>query len=105
MQKIRRDDEVVVLTGRDRGKRGKVTRVLDNGKLLVSGINIVKRHTRANPQMGVTGGIVEKEAPIDVSNVGLFNPETGKADRVGIQVREDKTRVRVFKSSGKAVDA
>lgn len=105
MQKIRRDDEVVVLTGRDRGKRGKVARVLDNGKLLVSGINIVKRHTRANPQMGVTGGIVEKEAPIDVSNVGLFNPETGKADRVGIQVREDKTRVRVFKSSGKAVDA
>lgn len=105
MRKIRRNDEVVVLTGKDRGKRGKVTKVLDNGKLLVSGINMIKRHTKPNPQAGEAGGIVEREAAIDASNVGIYNPATHKADRVGIRVLEDSTRVRVFKSTGEAVDA
>jgi large subunit ribosomal protein L24 len=104
MQKIKRDDEVIVLTGRDKGKRGKVQQVLDNQRLLVSGVNMVKKHTRPNPQMGVAGGIVEKEAPIQVSNVAIFNPATNKADRVGFRVEGDK-KVRVYKSSGEAVDA
>lgn len=105
MRKIRRDDEVVILTGKDRGKRGKVTRVLhDEGRVLVSGINMAKRHTRANPQMGVAGGIVEKEMPIDISNVALLNPKTQKADKVAIKVLEDSTRIRIFKSTGEAVD-
>jgi large subunit ribosomal protein L24 len=104
MLKIKRDDEVIVLVGRDKGKRGKVQRVLDNKRLLVAGINIVKKHTKPNPQMGVAGGIVEKEAPIQVSNVAIFNPATNKADRVGFKVDGD-TKVRVFKSSGDAIDA
>ena len=104
MRKIKRDDEVIVLTGRDKGKRGKVQKVLDNDRLLVTGVNMVKKHTRPNPQMGVAGGIVEKEAPIQVSNVAIFNPATNKADRVGIKVDGD-TRVRVYKSSGEAIDA
>ena len=104
MGKIRRDDEVVVLSGRDKGKRGRVQKVLDNGRVLVSGVNMVKKHTRANPQQGVTGGIVEKEASLNVSNVAIFNPDTSKADRVGYKV-EDGAKVRVFKSSGNAIDA
>ena len=104
MRKIRRDDEVVVLTGKDKGKRGKVQRVLDDNRVLVSGINMIKKHTRPNPQMGVAGGIVEKEAPIQVSNVAIFNPATSKADRVGFKVEGD-TKVRVYKSSGEAIDA
>jgi large subunit ribosomal protein L24 len=104
MRKIKRDDEVIILAGKDKGKRGKVQKVLDNGKLLVSGINMIKKHTKPNPQMGVAGGIVEKEAPIQASNVGIFNPGTNKADRVGIKVDGD-TKVRVFKSSGEAIDA
>lgn len=105
MRKIRRDDEVVVLAGKDRGKRGKVTRVLQDGKVVVAGINLIKRHTRPNPHLGVAGGIVEKEAPLDGSNIGIYNPSTGKADRVGIRVLEDNTRIRIFKSSGEAIDA
>lgn len=104
MRKIKRDDEVIILAGKDKGKRGKVQKVLDNGKLLVSGINMIKKHTKPNPQMGVAGGIVEREAPIQASNVGIFNPGTNKADRVGIKVDGD-TKVRVFKSSGEAIDA
>ena len=104
MNKIRRDDEVIVLAGKDKGKRGKVQRVLDENRVLVSGINMIKKHTKPNPQMGVAGGIVEKEAPIQVSNVAIFNPETNKADRVGFKVEGD-TKVRVFKSSGEAIDA
>jgi large subunit ribosomal protein L24 len=104
MLKIKRDDEVIILAGKDRGKRGKVQKVLDNNKLLVSGINIMKKHTKPNPQMGVQGGIVEQEAAIQVSNVAIFNPTTSKADRVGIKVDGD-TKVRVFKSSGEAIDA
>ena len=105
MRKIRRDDEVVVLAGRDKGKRGKVKRVLDDNRVLVAGINIVKRHTRANPQMGVAGGIVEKEAPLQVSNVGIYNPATDKADRVGFKFLEDGKKVRFFKSNGEVIDA
>jgi large subunit ribosomal protein L24 len=104
MGKIKREDEVVILAGKDKGKRGKVQKVLDNNKLLISGVNMMKKHTKPNPQAGVAGGIVEKEAPIQVSNVAIFNPETNKADRVGYKVDGD-TKVRVFKSSGKAVDA
>ena len=104
MLKIKRDDEVIVLAGKDKGKRGKVRKVLDNNKLIVSGVNMVKKHTRPNPQMGQPGGIVEKEAPIQVSNVAIFNPSTNKADRVGFKVDGD-SKVRVFKSSGEAIDA
>lgn len=103
-RKIKTNDDVVVLAGKDKGKRGKVLKVLDDGRLLVSGIQIVKKHQKPNPQAGVAGGIIEKEAPIDVSNVGLFNPETQKADRVGFKVQEDGKKIRVFKSSGAAVD-
>ena len=104
MRKIKRDDEVVILAGKDKGKRGKVQKVLDNNKLLVSGVNMMKKHTKPNPQMGVAGGIVEREAPIQVSNVAIFNPDTNQADRVGFKLEGD-TKVRVFKSSGEAIDA
>ena len=104
MGKIKRDDEVVILAGKDKGKHGKVQKVLDNNKLLVSGVNMMKKHTKPNPQAGVAGGIVEKEAAIQVSNVAIFNPETNKADRVGYKVDGD-TKVRVFKSTGTAIDA
>lgn len=104
MKKIKRDDEVIVLTGKDKGKRGKVQQVLDNNRLLVSGVNMMKKHTKPNPQMGVAGGIIEKEAPIQVSNVAIFNPSTNKADRVGFKV-DGESKVRVFKSSGEAIDA
>jgi large subunit ribosomal protein L24 len=104
MLKIKRDDEVIVLAGKDKGKRGKVRRVLDNNKLVVSGINMVKKHTKPNPQAGVAGGIVEQEAPIQASNVGIFNPGSNKADRVGFKVDGDK-KVRIFKSNGEAIDS
>ncbi len=99
MLKIKRDDEVIILAGKDKGKRGKVRKVLDNNTVIVSGINMVKKHTRPNPQ---AGGIVEKEAPIQVSNVAIFNPSTGKADRVGFKVEGDN-KVRIYKSSGEAI--
>jgi large subunit ribosomal protein L24 len=104
MLKIKRDDDVVVIAGKDKGKRGKVVRVLDNGKVIVSGINMVKRHTKPNPQAGIAGGIVEKEAAIDGSNVAIYNAATGKADRVGFKV-DGESKVRVFKSTGEAIDA
>ena len=92
------------MPGKDKGKRGTVRKVLDNNKLIVSGVNMVKKHTRPNPQMGQPGGIVEKEAPIQVSNVAIFNPATSKADRVGFKV-EGESKVRIFKSSGEAIDS
>ena len=104
MQKIKRDDEVIVLAGKDKGKRGKVRKVLDNGKMIVAGFNMVKKHTRPNPQAGVAGGIVEKEAPIQASNVAIFNPQTNKADRVGFRIDGDR-KVRYFKSNGEVIDA
>ncbi len=104
MLKIKSDDEVIILAGKDKGKRGKVRRVLDNNKLIVSGVNMMKKHTKPNPQAGVAGGIVENEAPIQVSNVAIFNPDSNKADRVGFKVDGD-SKVRIFKSSGEAIDS
>ena len=104
MLKIKREDEVIILAGKDKGKRGKVRRVLDNNKLIVSGVNMVKKHTKPNPQAGVAGGIVENEAPIQVSNVAIFNPSSSKADRVGFKVDGD-SKVRIFKSSGEVIDS
>jgi large subunit ribosomal protein L24 len=104
MSKIKRDDDVIVLAGKDKGKRGKVVKVQDNGRMIVTGINMIKKHTKPNPQAGVAGGIVEKEAPIQGSNVAIFNSATNKADRIGFKVDGDK-KVRIFKSTGEAVDA
>ena len=104
MAKIKRDDEVIVLAGKDKGKRGKVRKVLAENRLLIAGINMVKKHQRPNPQAGVQGGIVEQEAPIQSSNVAIFNPATSKADRVGFKVEGD-SKIRVFKSTGEAIDA
>jgi large subunit ribosomal protein L24 len=103
MLKIKRDDEVIVLAGKDKGKRGKVRKVLADNRVIVTGVNMVKKHTRPNPQMGIAGGIVEQEAPIQVSNVAIFNPATNKADRVGFKVEGD-SKQRIFKSTGEAID-
>jgi large subunit ribosomal protein L24 len=105
MARIHKGDQVMVLTGKDKGKRGVVLRVSDAEHLVVEGINRVKKHQKPNPYLGHTGGIVEKEMPIHVSNVGLFNPATQKADRIGYKVLEDNRKVRVFKSNGEMVDA
>ena len=105
MLKIKRDDEVVVIAGKDKGKRGKVIKVLENGRLLVSGIQMIKKHQKPNPQAGILGGIIEKESPIQLSNVAIFNSATNKADRVGYKDQEDNKKIRIFKSNGEAVDA
>ena len=104
MLKIKKDDEVVVLAGKDKGKRGKVRKVVDADRVIVAGVNMVKKHTKPNPQLGQPGGIVEKEAPLQVSNVAIFNPSTSKADRVGFRF-EGGSKVRVFKSTGEVIDA
>jgi len=103
MLKIKKDDEVLVIAGRDKGKRGEVIKVLDGSRLLVSGVNLVKKHQRPNPNIGQRGGIVEQEAPINVSNVAIWNDDAEKADRVGIRV-EDGKRIRFFKSNDKVID-
>ncbi|MEH6650404.1 MAG: 50S ribosomal protein L24 [Motiliproteus sp.] len=103
MRKIRRDDDVVVIAGKDKGKRGKIMKVMVDGRLIVSGINMVKKHTKPNPMQGQSGGIVEKEAAIQASNVAIFNAATGKGDRVGFKILEDGTKVRYFKSNGEVV--
>lgn len=103
MQKIKVKDEVIVIAGRDKGKRGQVTRVYEDGRVLVAGVNLVKKHVKPNPQANEQGGIQEKAVPLNISNVAIFNPQTSKADRVGIKV-EGKKRVRVFKSNGAAID-
>ncbi len=103
MFKIKRNDEVVVIAGRDKGKRGTVLKVLD-GKLLVRGVNMVKKHQKPNPQKGAPGGIVEQEAPIQVSNVAIFNPQTQKADRVGFKFLDDGNKVRCFKSTNEVIE-
>ena len=101
--KIRRDDEIIVLAGKDKGKQGKVLKVLPASNLLiVEGVSMIKKHQKPNPQLGVTGGIVEKEASIHVSNVAIYNSKTGKADRVGFRL-EDEKKVRFFKSDGELV--
>ena len=103
MQKIRKGDDVIVIAGRDKGKRGTVAQRLNERQLMVDGINVVKKHTRPNPMKGVTGGIVDKSMPIDQSNVMLYNPATGKGDRVGFKLLDDGKKVRVFKSNGEQV--
>ncbi len=105
MRKIRKGDEVIVLAGKDKGKRGAVLNVLSDGHVLVEGVNLVKKHQKPNPVKGQTGGIVELTKPVDGSNVALFNPASQKADRVGFKVLEDGRKVRIFKSSGEQVEA
>jgi large subunit ribosomal protein L24 len=104
MNKIRKGDEVIVTTGRDKGKRGAVLRILE-GAVVVEGVNRVKRAVKPNPMKGTTGGFMDKDMPIDISNIALFNPGTGKGDRVGIKTLEDGRKVRFFKSNGEVVDA
>ncbi len=104
MRKIKTGDDVIVIAGKDKGKRGSVLTVRDDDRVVVQNINMVKRHTKANPNRGVSGGIVEKEAPIHVSNIALFNPAKGKGDRVGVKVLENGKKVRSFKSNGEVVD-
>ena len=104
MNKIKKGDEVIVITGKDKGRRGTVTGMLADGKVLVENINMVKKTQKPNPNQGVTGGIVDKEMPIQLSNVMLFNPATGKGDKVGIKTLEESTKVRYFKSNGEVVD-
>ncbi len=103
MLKIKKNDEVVIIAGRDRGRRGAVLKVLDNGKVLVAGINLVKKHQRPNPNIGQQGGIVEQEAPMQASNVAIWNDETGKADRVGFRI-EDGKKERFYKSTNKVIE-
>jgi len=105
MERIRKGDDIIVIAGRDRGKRGTVLKIVDARHVVVEGVNRVKKHMRPNPMKGVTGGIVDKDMPIDISNVALFNPQTKKADRVGFKLMEGGRKVRVFKSNGEMVDA
>ncbi len=104
MLKIRKGDDVVILAGKDKGKQGTVLRLVNDERLIVEGINMVKKHQKPQPAAGTPGGIVEKEMPIHLSNVGLFNPETKKADRVGFRTLEDGRKVRFFKSTNEVVD-
>ena len=105
MNKLRKGDEVIVITGRDKGKRGKIAMRHDDAHLVVEGINLVKKHTKPNPMAGTTGGIVEKTMPIHQSNVAIYNAATGKADRVGVKLLADGKKVRVYKSSGEEIKA
>ena len=105
MQRIKKGDEVVVISGRDKGKRGTVLRRIDAEHVVVEGVNRVKKHQRPNPMKNLTGGIVDKDMPIHVSNIALFNPATQKADRIGFKSLADGRKVRVFKSNGEQVDA
>jgi len=105
MNKMKKGDEVIVITGKDKGRRGTVLQVFDDERVLVEGVNISKKHTKPNPNMGVQGGIVDQDMPLDISNVMVFNPKTKKGDRVGIKVSDDgKTKERIFRSTGEAVD-
>ena len=104
MKKIRKGDKVMVLTGRDKGKQGTVLRVLEDSRVLVESVNMIKRHTKPNPNKGVTGGIIDREASIHISNVALYNPATGKGERVGMRTMQDKSKVRCFKKSGEVAD-
>ena len=104
MKKFKKGDDVVVLAGRDKGKRGTILRVLDDERALVDSVNVVKKHPRPNPNKGETGGIIEKESPIRISNLGMYNPNSKKADRVGFKSLEDGKKVRVFRSDGEMID-
>ena len=103
MDKFKRDDEVIVITGRDKGKRGTISQIAGD-RVFVAGVNMVKRHTKPNPNAGQSGGIIEREAPLHISNVAIFNPETNAADRVSIQIDEDGNKQRIFKSNGQVID-
>jgi large subunit ribosomal protein L24 len=105
MNKIKKGDEVYILSGKDRGKRGPVLRVLANGRAVVQGVNMVKKHTKPNPQENKPGGILEQEASLEISNIAIYNPATGRGDRVGFRFLEDGRKVRYFKSNGEVVDA
>lgn len=105
MRKIKKGDDVIIITGKDKGKRGTVLRIIDADLVVIEGANKVKKHQRPNPNKGTTGGIVEMEKPVHISNVALFNPATQKADRVGIRILEDKRKVRFFRSNGELLDA
>ena len=105
MNKLKKGDQVIVLTGRDKGKRGTVSRRVDDERLVVDGVNIVKKHVKPNPIKGATGGVVDKTMPIHQSNVAIFNPATGKADRVGVKLLDGGKKVRVYKSSGEEIKA
>lgn len=104
MRKIKKGDDVIVIAGKDKGKRGNVTRVLPEGRLFVEGANMIKRHTKPNPNAGQAGGIVEREASLDDSNVAIFNVATGKADRIGFRTLDDGRKVRYFKSTKEVLD-
>ena len=104
MNKIRKGDEIVVITGKDKGRRGTVLRVFDDERVLIEGVNIAKKHQKPNPNMGVQGGIIDREMPMDISNVLVFNPKSKKGDRVGIRVNDDGSKERIFRSSGETVD-
>jgi len=104
MNKIRKGDEIVVTTGKDKGRRGTVLQILDDERVLVEGVNIAKKHVKANPNAGEQGGIIDREMPLDISNVLVFNPKTKKGERVGIQVSADGEKSRVFRQSGEPVD-
>lgn len=104
MRKIKKGDDVIVIAGKDKGKRGNVTRVLPEGRVIVDGLNMIKRHTKPNPNAGQAGGIVEKEASLDNSNIAIFNSATGKADRLGFRTLEDGRKVRYFKSTKEVLD-
>ena len=103
MNKIRTGDQVIVTAGKDKGKQGSITKILSNGRCYVSGVQIIKRHTKPNPNAGIAGGIVEKEASIDMSNISIFNSSTKKADKVSVKLLEDGKKIRVFRSSGKEI--
>ena len=105
MEKIRKGDDVVVIAGRDKGKRGTVSRRVDDERLLIDGINMVKKHVKPNPMKGTTGGVIDKAMPIHQSNIAIWNDATGKADRVGIKLLDNGDKVRVFKSSGEQIKA
>ena len=103
MDKFKHDDEVIVITGRDKGKRGTISQIAGD-RVFVAGVNMVKRHTKPNPNAGQAGGIIEREAPLHISNVAIFNPETNAADRVSIQIDDDGNKQRIFKSNGQVID-
>jgi large subunit ribosomal protein L24 len=106
MRKLKKGDEIIVIAGKDKGKRGTITHVnIEKDRLLVEGINMVKKHQKPNPNLGVPGGIVDKEMPLQISNVAIFNPTSGKADRVGIKILDDGRKVRIFKSNNEVIDA
>ncbi len=104
MNKIKTGDDVIIIAGKDKGKRGSVLKIIDNERVVIEGANMAKKHVKPNPNAGESGGIIEKEMPLHISNVAVFNSATGKADRIGIKVLEDRRRVRYFKSSNEVVD-